>query len=551
MADTRAEEIINLHNTEESKMMNFRTLCQQVADLMYPSANDITVIRTPGEDLSLDIRDPTGLLALDRAAAGYIANWIPKDRLFFGIRIMDREAGELPPSKRWTALATQIYHDEIFGSNYMQQLQQTVKSLLAFGPACSFSEFSKTLLSLNFKNWSMGSFIFKENSRGVPDCVSVKFKKTARQACEEWSNPGEKVIDAASDLKTESKPFDFIHIVRPRINRNRWLIDNLNKPYESLVVNIQEKVLVEESGFDEQPYTVARWELSTDKFGRGRGMAMLSIVKELQQMHKDLLEMGNRFNRFPMEVVRDDVENDEVDLSGDAKNYVSKTGSIVPIAAGNTGNFPVTWELLKFYQDIVRNDGGYNDIFGQFRALKGDRRVTLELELRNQEGLDQLVSAVSNIESEHFTPQLTRGLLSLMRNTRNGQYIIPPPPAELRGKTFGIEYMGKLALAAKQYQARGFVQFSEFAMNFKDIYPGIKYIINVPRTMPDVAMAMGMKVEHLNTPEEAQEMMAKDQEREQMMKEMATMQAQSQAYKNTQGAPEEGSPAEQQMQGNV
>lgn len=544
MEDIRAEEIIQLHGSEESKMANFRTLCQQVADLMYPSANDITTIRTPGEDLSLDIRDPTGLFALDKASSGYIANWIPKDRLFFGVRIMDREAGELAPSKRWTALAAQIYHDELFSSNYMQQLQQTVKSFLAFGPACSWSEFSKILLSLNFKNWPMGSFIFKENSRGVPDCVSVKFKKTARQACEEWTNPGEKAIEAASDLKTESTPFEFVHIVRPRINRNRWLIDNLNKPYESLVVNVKEKIVVEESGFDEQPYTVARWELSSDKFGRGRGMAMLSLVKELQQMTKDLLEMGNRFNRFPMEVVRDDVENDEVDLSGDAKNYVNKIGSIAPIAQGATGNFPVTWELLQFYQNMVKNDGFYNDIFGQFRALKGDRRVTLELELRNQEGLDQLVSGVSNIESEHFTPQLTRGLLLLLRNGR-----IPPPPAELRGKTFGIEYMGKLALAAKQYQARGFVQFSQFAVNFKDVYPGIQDIVNVPRTITDVALAMGMKVEHLNTPEEMEAIQTKRQQNEQMMKELAQMQAQSQAYKNTQGAPEAGSPAEQQMQG--
>lgn len=540
MSDPKAEEIIRLHETEESKMMNFRNLCQQVADLMYPGANDITMIRTAGEDLSLDIRDPTGLLALDRAAAGYIANWIPKDRLFCGVRIMNRDAAELDVSKRWTALTTQILHDEIFASNYMQQLQQTVKSFLAFGLACNYSEFSSILRSLNFKNWPVGTFIFKENSRGVPDCVSIKFKKTARQACEEWTNPGEKVIEAASDLKTESDPFEFIHIVRPRINRNRWLVDTLNKPYESLIVNVKEKVIVEKSGFDEQPYIVARWELSTDKYGRGRGMTMLSLVKELQQMHKDLLEMGNRFNRFPMEVVRDNLENDEVDLSPDAKNYVSQLGSIAPVAQGATGNFPVTWELLKFYQDMVKNDGFYNDIFGQFRALKGDRRVTLELELRNQEGLDALVSAVSNIESEYFTPQLTRCVLLLLRNGK-----IPPPPPELQGQTFGIEYMGKLALAAKQYQARGFVQFSQFAANFKEIYPEITDIINVPRTIPDVALAMGMKVEHLNTLEEMEEIKTKRQQNELMMKQLAQMQAESQAYKATQKSPEAGSPAEQ------
>jgi len=538
--DNKAEEIISLHAAEEGKMMSFRNLCQQVADLMYPSSNDITIIRSPGSDLSLDVRDPTSLFALDKAAAGYIANWIPKDRLFCGIRLMDRDMAELDVAKRWTAVATQVLHDELFSSNYMQQLQQTVKGLLAFGPANSYSEFSANLGSLNFKNMHIGSFVFKENSRGVPDCVSVKFSKTARQLCEEFSNPGQKVIEAASELKTESKVFEFIHIVRPRIRRNRWLVDSLNMPYESIFVNVPEKIVVEESGFDEQPYTVSRWELSTDKYGRGRGMAMLSLTKDLQQMHKDLIEMGNRFNRFPLEVVRDNVENDEVDLSGDAKNYVSQVGSIVPVGNGITGNFPVTMEILQFYQNMIKNEGFYNDIFSQFRSLKGDRRVTLELELRNQEGLDQLVSAVSNIESEHFTPQLTRVVLLLLRNGR-----IPAPPAELRGQAFGIEYMGKLALAAKQYQARGFVQFSQFADNFKELYPEIRDIINVPRTIPDVAIAMGMKAEHLNTPEEMEELRAKRQQTEQLMKQMAQMQAESQAYKNTQKSAEEGSPASQ------
>lgn len=537
---SKAEEIISLHNSEETKVMNFRTLCQQVADLMYPSNNDITTIKTPGTDLYQDIRDPTALFALDKATAGYIANWIPKDRLFCGIRMMNRQVAETGEAKRWTAIATQILHDELFASNYMQQLQQSVKSLLAFGPCCSFSEFSPTLRSLNFKNWHISSYVFKENSRGVPDCVSIKFKKTARQLCEEFSNPGPKVVEAASNLKTESKQFEFIHIVRPRIRRNRWLIDSLNMPYESVFVNVDEKIVVEEDGFNEQPYTIARWEISTDKFGRGRGMAMLALTKVLQQMQKDLLEMGNRFNRFPMEVVRDDLENDEVDLSPDAKNYVSKVGSIAPIAQGATGNFPVTMEILTMYQDMIKNEGFYNDIFSQFRALKGDRRVQLELELRNQEGLDQLVASVSNVESEFFTPQLTRSVLLLLRNGR-----IPPPPSALRGQDFGIEYMGKLAMAAKQYQARGFMQFSQFILNFKDVYPNAIDEINLERTIPDVALAMGMKVEHLNTPEEKQALMDQRAEDEQMMKQMAMAEAQSQAYKNTQKAPEKGSPAEQ------
>jgi hypothetical protein len=117
------------------------------------------------------------------------------------------------------------------------------------------------------------------------------------------------------------------------------------------------------------------------------------------------------------------------------------------------------------------------------------------------------------------------------------------------GQSFGIEYMGKLALAAKQYQARGFVQFSQFATNFKDIYPNIEDEINLDRTIPDVALAMGLKVEHLNTPEEKVAIRQERQEKEQAMMQMAQMQAESQAYKNTQKSPEAGSPAERMAEG--
>jgi len=268
-------------------------------------------------------------------------------------------------------------------------------------------------------------------------------------------------------------------------------------------------------------------------------MTVLSLAKELQQMHKDLMEMGNRFCRFPMEVVRGNLEGDEVDLSPDAKNYVTEKGTISPVSQGATGNFRVTKEILEYYKDMVVNDGFFNDIFSQFRSLRGDRRVTLELELRNQEGLDQLVSSVSNVESEYFTPQLTRVVLLLLKNGR-----IPPPPQELMGQDFGIEYMGKLALAAKQYQARGFVQFSQFITNFKDVYPEAGDIINLDRTIPDVALAMGMKVEHLNTSEEIEKKREERKAQEEMMSQLAQMQAESQAYKNTQKAPESGSPAE-------
>ena len=61
-----------MQQQEEAKASNFRNLYQQVADLILPRENQITGQRTPGEDKSLLIRDPTALMDLDDMVSGFV-----------------------------------------------------------------------------------------------------------------------------------------------------------------------------------------------------------------------------------------------------------------------------------------------------------------------------------------------------------------------------------------------------------------------------------------------------------------------------------------------
>jgi hypothetical protein len=536
--DKRAADIVRMAEHEKFKATNFRNLYQQVADLMYPVENQITNKKTPGEDKSLDVRDPTAIWALNRATAGFISAWIPKERNFFGIRVKNRQIGELDNVKRWCALATQIAHDEMFESNYMSQLQQTIKSTIGFGTGCNYSEWSNTTMGLSFKDWHISMFTLKQNAQGRVDTVIIEYSLTARQAANEFKNPGEEITKNANDLKDESKLHQFIHVVRPRSNRNVQLVNDLNKPFESLFVNVKEKRVVEEGGFDEFPFAVPRWERSSsEKYGRGCGTTVLSAVKELQWMRRSFVEVGELYAHPPLWKKSNDVEG-EINMSPDGITNVMDRDAFGAVDQRAMGNFLVTKDMLEFQQNMIKNDGFYNDIFSQFRDLKGDRRVTLELELRNQEGLDQLGTPVTNMEGELFTPQATRAIMLLIRNGR-----IPMPPPELQGQAFGIEYMGKLAMAMKQYQARGFMQFTQTLAELDPVFPGAKDMVSMERALPDIAIAMGLKVEHLATPEEIAAKRQKRAQDEQQAKIAQIAEIGSKAYKNTAGAPEEGSPA--------
>jgi hypothetical protein len=544
MPDDKAIQIIQIAEIEKDKARNFLNLYQQFADLGYPVENQITTKKTPGEDKSLDIRDPTAIFALDKATSNFIGAWIPRERFFFGIKIRNPEIAELDNVKRWCARAVEIAHDELFASNYMMQLHNTIKADLGFGTGNNYCEWSDKKQKLVFKDWHVSSYTFKQDEEGMVDTMILQYDRTARQLVDKFDNPGEEVVKAAGELKNESKLFPIIHIVRPRYRKTFKLISKLNMPFESVYVNVREKKVMKEGGFEEFPFAVSRWEqASCEKWGRGRGVTMLSFIKELQQMSKDLMEIENRLaGHSPVEVVVNNVEG-EINMKPDGRTNVYEKGSINPIHPAIQGNFPVTVEALQEKRKIV-NEGFYIDIFSQFSNLTGDRRTTTEIELRYKETLRQLISPITRIENEHFTPQLTRVVNVLIRKGR-----IPPPPTELRGQEYGIEYMGELAMAMRDMQSRGFERGMMLMGNMAATFPDVKDEINLDRAMPDILINYGMKVEHLNSLEEKQAIRQKRAQDEQQMKLTMAAQVASKAYSDTTKAPETGSPADLVMGG--
>ena len=539
MADDRAKEVIKEQEREEQKVSNFRNLYQEVADHMLPRENQIIGVRTPGEDKSQQIFDPTAMLDLQDMASGLSALVFPSGELAFGLTVKDREVANIDRVKRYLALATQTAHDELFTSNFMLQLNETLSSLIGFGTGNLFSEWK---LGLNFKDWDVSFYTIKQNSAGLVDTVILKYSLTARQAVQEFGDKaGVKVLEDFKNLERESNKYDFIHRVGPRMKRNPRFTDFLNMPIESLFVNVKEETIVEEGGYEELPFAVPRWKKSSNEvMGRGQGTVALSITKTLQQMYADFIECGNKWNNPPRQSLANAVEG-QVDVRPGANNIVTQLDAIKALDQGIRGNFPITKEMLEFVQDIIHRIF-FVDVFAPLAHLTGDRRNELEIRERINQAAKKLASPLYRLFSELFTPTITRDVLLLIRNG-----VIPSPPPELEGKSFGIEYIGYLALAMRDQQTRAFQQFAGLVTELDVVFPGAKDIVNIDRALPDIAFTFGMKAEHLSTEEEiaaAREARRVALERKEAL-EMAQMAGQ--AYPGTTKAPESGSPAEALM----
>ena len=539
MADDKAKQIIKEQEREEQKASNFRNLYQEVADHMLPRENQIIGVRTPGEDKSQQIFDPTAMLDLQDMASGLSALVFPPGELAFGLTVRNREIANMDEVKRYLALATQIAHDELFASNFMLQLNETLSSLIGFGTGNLYSEWN---LGLNFKDWDVSFYTIKQNSAGLVDTVILKYPLTARQAVQEFGDKaGTKILEDFGNPERNSNKYDFIHRVGPRNERNRQFTDSLNMPVESVFVNVKEELTVDEGGFEEFPFAVPRWKKSSNEvWGRGQGTVALSITKTLQQMYADFIECGNKWNNPPRQSLANAVEG-QVDVRPGANNIVTQIDAIKALDQGIRGNFPITKEMLEFVQDIIHRIF-FVDVFAPLAHLTGDRRNELEIRERINQAAKKLASPLYRLYSELFTPNITRDVLLLIRNG-----VIPRPPRILEGLSFGIEYIGYLALAMRDQQTRAFQQFAGLVTELDVVFPGAKDIINIDRALPDIAFTFGLKVEHLSTEEEitaAREDRRVALEQQQVL-EMAKVAGQ--AYPGTTKAPESGSPAEALM----
>ena len=523
----------------KARQESFRTLWQETADLMFPREDQIQNMDYPGRDKTARIYDTTAIQDSQGMASGLSAALVPAGQPFFAITVQDPELAQDKNISRYLAEITELTHTELFKSNFMLQFNETLRSLVVLGTGNLFSQWKN---GLNFKDYDISFYQIKENSAGIVDSMFLTFPMTARQALQEFGREslGEEVLQALEKDDKRDDKFEFIHVVQPRSDRKPGLQDNQNMPFESVFVDVKGKKIVSEGGFEEFPFGVPRWmKSSAEIYGRGQGTEVLSDVKVMQQIKYDFIECGNRWNKPPLEV--DQNFEGEVNTTPGALNFVQKPGMIQAIQGAALGSFPVTREMLEFQQEIIHK-AFFKDVFVPLADLTA-RMTTVEVVERMREGLRRLGPQVARLQSELLNPVIMRSVLLLMRNGR-----LPLPPPQLEGRGFGLEYMGELPLALRNQHSKGFLQFAGAIGELSQIFPEVVDYVNVDKAMPALAASMGVKVEHVATPEEVEEKQRIRAEQQAAMQAAAMGEQIAKGYGQTTKAPEEGSAAGQVME---
>ncbi len=532
------EEIINIRNIELTAQANIRNLWQDTSNFVYPYVQ-ITSKFEPGTRRTREIFDLTPLLDSEDMVANLKHILFPAGQVFFAIKVGNNT--KLPDNvQRYISMLTEVTHDQIFNSNFITEFDEVLRSLIHFGPASIFSEWTvKT--GLNYRNSVVGTYQLIENSKKLVDGIIITVEYTPRQAKEEFGDrAGPDVIKALEDPKKSNTKFEYIYIIMPReiINPNLSLRVNSNMAWEEQVVNVKEKLIVLESGYPQFPYHIARWKRpANEKNGRGISTELLPQIKVLNRMNRDFNEVGNKWAN-PARETLSSFDGKYRTFPG-ANNVVRELPSSRAVDQGLNGNFNITEKSLDRQTGII-DRAYFKNAFNPIDDLTGDRRTTLEIRERIRGTWPKIGTPVARIWYEQIAPMVERSILLLIRNG-----VVEQPPAELAGVGFGLEFVGPFALELRSQQSKAFQEWVFVVGELESVFPGAVDNVDSDDAIMRMGRTLGVNTEDMASEEQRTEKREVRALKEQQELELQTAQVAGQAYPGTTKAPEPGSPAEQ------
>lgn len=438
---------------------------QSLADMYYPNRGGFTFPIRQGQETQTEIYDTTPMLARRALATAIDGLLKPSTSRWFWMKAKDEAINEDDQAKAWFDAVGDRMWSAIYDpmARFIQHSGAVDNDLAALGLGYLWIGENRNRDGLNFRSIHIGDCAIDENADGQVDTIYITRRWTARQAYQRFGDKaGKKVLEALKEEngKQKDKLFEYVQGIYPRQEYDARRRDNKNMPFANCIVSKADEEIIEETGFQEFPVAIPRWECAPGEiYPRSPGMMALPDARTLQAMGHTILVGGQRAVDPPTWVVDDAVLSAVRTFPGgltviDAEAARSSGGK--PIGQLEMGaNIPIGREMQNDYREMVGN-AFFKNVFN----LPLDQQMTAtEVIERKEEFIRTIGPTMGQLENDYIGVIVRRVFGILMRASIdvNGNPIeggpIPPPPDVLAGKEAEFEFMSPIQQARKQIEA--------------------------------------------------------------------------------------------------
>lgn len=473
MSNDKATMLMQRQESMASTRGNFESMWEAVAKLVLPRSDDFRQKHSPGTQRNQQQYDAFPMAALDKFAAVIESATMPRSVMWHKLTTGDEDLDKQHDVKLYMDALNELLWKRRYSprANFSGQAHEVRLSLGAYGTGCILIMPRKGG-GAKYRAIHLSEIFIAENNDGFIDTVHRKFEMSVRQAVMEFGkDTPQKILDKYNANKFDEK-FEFLHCVGPREDYDRNRLDSRGMPFVGYYVYEEGKEIVREEGFNEMPYIVPRYSVSSrEVFGRSPAIQLLPDISMLNEMRRTTIEAANMAVDPPVLLPDDAIS--EFDLTPGARNLGAVDENGRPIALPWNPGVDVRLGMEMIGDTRNQIDDGFMGAY--FRALVDNPQMTATqaMLLAQQQGL-MTAPTVGRIHSEWGGPQIRRESGILFRQGLHPE--MPPALQEYmqeQGEGLQIEYETPMTRAAKSEEAVGILRTFETLAPIAQIDPTV------------------------------------------------------------------------------
>lgn len=498
--DSRADECIREHEQLAARRGIWENHWREVAERVRPNQNYFQRRERPdGDKRQEKVFDATAMLALPKFAAAVISMAFPANQRYHKLVCTDDGLDQNSDVRKYLDAVTEILFKVRYApqANFQSQSGEVILDIGAFGTGILFID-DVLGLGIRYKSFPLAETYIAEDAHGRVDTLHRKFPRTVHQAASLFGL--DKLPDRMRNAfeKDKSQKFDFLHCVKPNLEKKAGRKDYHGMDFYSCYVAFEDRSIISEGGFRAFPFAVPRYETSPREcYGRSPAMNVLPAIKTLNEQKKTVLRAAQRVVDPPI-MLSDDGSLQAFNVRPNALNYgyVGSDGRPLALPFHTKGRVDIGIDMMNAEREAI-NDAFFVTLF---RILVEEPQITAtEAMLRAQEKGQLLSPTMGRIQTELLGPMIQRELDVLA-----SAGALPEMPRALieAGGEIKVEYQSPLNLAQRAGAGMGIMNTIQAVAPLAQIDPTVMMLFDPIEIARELATINGVPEKVLRTPEQ-------------------------------------------------
>jgi hypothetical protein len=506
---------------------------RRISDLVVPYRGRFGE-REPNrpEDDDRYLIDPTPAKALETLQAGMQSGLTSPSRPWFRLRVADPRLASRPAVQKWMDDARDKILAIIAQSNLYGCLYDLYGETAAFGTGVLILEEHETevihasVLTAGEYCVSFGDFP-GITEPGAPSAFGRVVWMTAEQMASYFG--AERISQRVRNSLERNCPGDWYkvnHIIVPDHDRNTRF------PFMAVYwedgAGVDTELMV--GGHNEFPALVPRWHtVGGDTYGYGPGHLAASEASTLHEQMRDMLIADKKLIDPPM-LAPEAARSFGLDTGPGIVNYSPADAAYRPLYQINfdlAAHMAAIQDSRNFINQIF-----FADLFLMIASLDQNTNMTAtEAQIRKEEKLQMMGPVTERLTHELLDPAITRTFKAAFRRGE-----LEPPPEELLGKTFEIEYISVLAMAQIAGSVTDMQVFLQTLAGIAEFAPEALDNLNGDEAVAQLVKMSNVPAAVIRGDEEVAALREQRAAREEQARRMEAMRAEAAAMKQGSGA---------------